>query len=741
MPRFLLLMTVLLTLLAQSAGGQQSSFDFLKMTPEDIAELKAARHRFYEAEKAEYYRQIQAQSANRDSKLDGNQADYDVRYYGITVKLDFTGGTIQGNVQYKIRSKIAALNYVDLNLTSQLTVDSVRFGSTAGTFTRPTNMLRVNTPTPYAQNVEFDMVVYYHGAPATIGTQGMFFGPVNNYTMCYTNCEPFGSRLWWPCKDYSSDKPDSVDVYVDYPSTYKVVTCGVQISDVSSGTGRKLIHFKHNYPIATYLIAITCANFTFGQQTWTYGSINMPVVTYTLPNAGAAKASFDTWMRPVLTHLSNKFGTYPFATEKAGNAHYGWGGAMEHQTCSFYNPTFYDDWVIAHETSHQWWGDMITCKTMNHIWLNEGFASYSEPVFFESYYGSQQTYFDYMQSQKYLGPGTVFVENLETDDIFDNNLSYDKGSWIVHMLRGVLGDTTFFRVVHDYYDSPYKYGSLTTEEFSDFISSRVGYDMYWFFHEWVYGEGHPDYEISYRCERDTSVSGGFTLYYIMTQTQTGGTYFKMPVKTRFVTAGGTIDTTIWNEGSAFLTLHFADSVTNVIVDPQEWILRTVTTTPFGMRVVTPVPTPGEVNAPYYWKIVTVGGVAPYYWTFLGGDLPYGLEFNGDTVGTVTGTPTYAATFYYNARVTDSDTPPKSQIVNFTHVINKATLPPVCGDANGDGRVDISDVVYLIAFIFTGGPEPTPTIRGDADCSYDIDISDAVFLINYIFSGGPAPHCP
>ena len=457
--------------------------------------------------------------------------------------------------------------------------------------------------------------------------------------MCYTNCEPFGSRYWWPCKDYPLDKPDSVDIYIDYPSTYKVASNGVIVSDVVSGSGRKLVHYKHNYPIATYLVAFTCANFVFGQQTWTYGSISMPVVTYTLPNAGAAKNSFDTWMLPVLTHLSNKFGTYPFATEKAGNAHFGWGGAMEHQTCTFYIPTFYDDWVIAHETGHQWWGDMITCKTFNHVWLNEGFASYAEAVFFESYYNSQTVYFNYMQTQKYLGPGTVYVENLQTDDIFDNNLSYDKGSWILHMLRGVLGDTTFFRVIHDYYDSPYKYGSLTTEDFSNFVSSRVGSDMYWFFHEWVYGDGHPDYEITWRCERDTSVTGGFNLYYLIAQTQTGGTFFKMPIKTQFVTTGGTLDTTIWNEGSSqFLTMHFADSVTNIVVDPQEWILRTVTTVPFGMRVVTTVPPDGEVGSPYYWKLETIGGVAPYHWTFLGGDLPYGLEFNGDTVGTVTGTP-------------------------------------------------------------------------------------------------------
>ncbi len=537
MPRTIVMLLIILASCVSVAQGRQKSYDYRNLSPEDIEELKAAHHEFYTAETIDRERAIKAQLSQREALVDGNQADYDVRYYGITVKLDFTTSTIQAKVQYKIRSSIAALNRVDLNLVDQLEVDSVRFGSTAASFTRSADILKISTPTSYAQNVEFDMAVYYQGSPGFDGQQGMYFGSVSGYQMCYTNCEPFGSRYWWPCKDYPLDKPDSVDIYIDYPSAYKVASNGVIVSDGSSGSGRKLVHYKHNYPIATYLVAFTCANFVYGQQTWNYNSISMPVVTYTLPNAGAAKNSFDTWMLPVLTHLSNKFGTYPFATEKAGNAHFGWGGAMEHQTCTFYSPTFYDDWVIAHETSHQWWGDMITCKTMNHIWLNEGFASYAEALFFESYYGSQTAYFNYMQTQKFLGPGTVYVENLQTDNIFDNNLSYDKGSWIVHMLRGVLGDTTFFRVIHDYYNSQYKYNSLTTEDFSNFVSSRVGSDMYWFFHEWVYGDGHPDYEITWRCDRDTSGTGGFNLYYFVAQTQTGGTFFKMPVKTQFVKTG------------------------------------------------------------------------------------------------------------------------------------------------------------------------------------------------------------
>ena len=733
MPRLWLLLLVGLALGA-SVFGAPKQYDYNNLGQQDIAEIKAARHAFYAAEAAGMQEAIRERLERGDMLLEGNQADYDVRYYGLNIKLNFIDATVEGQVDYKIRSSIAALSAVDLNLHDQLVVDSIKFGDTPAAFTRANNLLSITTPTAYATNVEFDFSVYYHGVPYYDGQRGMTFSYVSGYPMCFTFCSPFAARHWWPCKDHMIDKPDSMDIFVDYPAAYKVASNGVIVSDAPSGVDRKLVHYKHMYPIATYLVAIACADFVFDQQTWNYGPYSTPVVTYTLPNATDSKAAFDTWMLPVLTHLSDKFGTYPFATEKAGSANFGWGGAMENQTCSFYLPTFYDSWVIAHETSHQWWGDMLSAKTFNHVWLKEGFASYSESIFFESYYDSLAAYLGHMQTQKYLGPGTVYVENLDPDSIFDGNLTYDKGSWVVHMLRGVLGDTTFFRVIGDYYNSQYRFNSLTTEDFAALVSTSVGTDMTWYFNEWIYGDGHPDYQITWHCQRDTS--GGFDLYYFVKQTQTG-TQFRMPIRTQFVTTATTKDTIIWNEGrEQFYSLHFADSVTNVVVDPQEWILRTVETVLFGMRMVTTVPPQGETGKPYNWKLQVAGGVAPYTWTQFGGDLPYGLSLSSD--GTLSGTPTYASTFYYTLQVADASIPPNTETRDFAHVIKKAVL---IGDANGSGHVDISDAVFLIAYIFAGGPAPNPLVLGDADCSGFIDISDPVFIVAYIFGGGPAPQCP
>ena len=735
MPRFLMLLLALM-LSSGELFAQAKTYDYKNLTADDIQELKEARHAFYTAKSQGKTEEIRQSLLQEKMFMDGNQANYDVKYYGINIKLNFTGTNIVSRIDYKIKSNVANLNAVDLNLTNQLTVDSIRFGATPAAFSHTANLLSITTPSPIGMNVEFSMSVYYHGTPLFDGQQGMGFGTVSGQSMCWTNCEPFGSRYWWPCKDYPLDKPDSIDLYIDYPNTYKTMSNGAIISDVANGAGRKLIHFKHNYPIATYLVAITCSNFTSSIQTWNYGPYSMPVYSYTLNNA--AKNSFETWMLPVLTELSNKWGTYPFATEKAGNAHYGWGGAMEHQTTSFYNPTFYNDWVIAHETGHQWFGDMITCNTFNHIWLNEGFASYSEALFFEAEYGFA-TYKSYMQTQRFLGSGTVYVENLLTDDIFDNNLSYDKGSWVVHMLRGVVGDSVFFNgVMKDYYNSPYKYGSATTENFSAIASNAAGTDLSWFFNEWIYGDGSPAYEISYECTPD-EVSG-YRLVYLIQQVQ-GGTHFKMPIRTRFVTTAGVKDTVIWNEGVAQVyDLHFADSVTSVIFDSDQWILRTVLTKPLQLTIVTTVLPDGYNTVPYNVGLEAIAGVPPYHWTFLGGDLPFGLDFEGDTVGVISGVPSFPATYYFTIQVQDSDSPPAVQEHSYALEIGAAPVG-VDGDADGNGIITISDAVYLINYIFAGGPAPSPLSKGDADCNGIITISDAVYLINYIFAGGPAPNCP
>lgn len=145
---------------------------------------------------------------------------------------------------------------------------------------------------------------------------------------------------------------------------------------------------------------------------------------------------------------------------------------------------------------------------------------------------------------------------------------------------------------------------------------------------------------------------------------------------------------------------------------------------------------GFNGQPYFVQLQAIGGVPPYNWTMLGGDLPFGCDFNGGTTGTITGTPSFNATYYFTFMCMDSDMLIKADTISVS--ITVLDPPYTCGDADGNNLVTISDAVYLISYIFSGGPAPDPIESADADCNSLVTISDAVYLISYIFSGGPAP---
>jgi hypothetical protein len=153
---------------------------------------------------------------------------------------------------------------------------------------------------------------------------------------------------------------------------------------------------------------------------------------------------------------------------------------------------------------------------------------------------------------------------------------------------------------------------------------------------------------------------------------------------------------------------------------------------------------GYFGVSYFYQFSAVGGLPPYQWLLIGGDPPLGCNFNGGAVGTITGVPDYNTTYFFTVVCKDSDSPQKQDTISVSlRVVDQPGQSASCGDANASGLVTISDAVYLINYIFSGGPAPDPIGVGDSDCNSLITISDVVYLINYIFSGGAVPcaACP
>lgn len=160
-----------------------------------------------------------------------------------------------------------------------------------------------------------------------------------------------------------------------------------------------------------------------------------------------------------------------------------------------------------------------------------------------------------------------------------------------------------------------------------------------------------------------------------------------------------------------------------------------------LHIISYVLPEGKLGIPYFYNFQAIGGVKPYHWLKLGGDVPYGCVFTGDTVGAIGGTPNWKAIYYFTIEVEDAASPAAKDTISLS--ISVVDPPPLCGDADGSRVVDLSDAIYLIKFIFANGPAPDPLTVGDADCSRQVDLSDVVYLISHVFGGGPPPcaGCP
>ena len=505
------------------------------------------------------------------------RSEYDVRYYGIDLDIDISGGQIIGKTTIRAASKEKSLAEIALDLMSILTVDSIAGAVTE--YQHAEDLLTVEFASPVDSGGIFEFVVYYHGNPAAAGLQGFSFSEHEGAPIVSTLSEPYYARGWFPCKDVPSDKADSADIILTVPDSLVAVSNGVLVSVFSRHNGTKTFHWKEGYPITSYLISLAVTNYRTIEQTYTgIDGTTMPVTHWYYPEyESATEILYKT--TEMMSYYASLWGEYPFIREKYGNAQFSWGGAMEHQTCTSlgantYKKTF-NELTICHELAHQWWGDMITCADWHNIWLNEGFARYSEALWREHTDG-EKGYHDYMNiinRPELWQDGPVYIQNTSSVNSIFNLLVYDKGAWILHMLRHVVGDSTFWNIFRAYRDAHYM-GTATTEDFQKICESVSGKSLDWFFRQWVYNTGMPDYKVSWR-RRKTGVSN-WQLTLVLDQMQSKTNRFKMPVDILVQLENS--DTLIVVQDSLLsqeFVFNFNEMPKDITVDPDNWILKTI----------------------------------------------------------------------------------------------------------------------------------------------------------------------
>jgi aminopeptidase N len=537
-------------------------------------------------------RAMQRQQAVRTT-MTANQAAYDVRRYALDLTASPATRILAGKVEARAVVTAGPLTAMDLDLDSAMVVDEVYAGGVTTTFTRSGDLLTVSLDRAYSSGESMTVGVSYHGTPA-LGALGRTFAFDTHagQPLIWTLSAPFGARSWWPCKDYPEDKAESVDLRVTVPAGM-----------VTAGNGRRVSTFELDsvavtvwqvrYPIATYLVSLASYAYTTWSD-WYRPSArdSMEIQFYLFPENVAPTAALNAKVKDMITAYAARFGPYPFLNEKYGEVQFGWGGGMENQTITSLG--VFNESIAAHELGHQWWGDMVTCRDFHHVWLNEGFATYCQALWAEAAAGPAACH-ETMRGLRYFGPGTVYVsDDNDAERVYDEHLSYNKGAWVLHMLRHVLGDSTFFAALRAY-GRQYGYGTAVTEDFRDVCAAVSGRNLDRFFQQWIHGERYPQYRVA--STSTPAPGGGYDVTTVIEQTQSGQVFW-MPVDVSITTEDGT-HTFVAMDSLArqAFTFHVAQPPRLVQVDKDEWILRTVGSEPATALALLPArPNPTRSGA-------------------------------------------------------------------------------------------------------------------------------------------------
>jgi len=499
--------------------------------------------------------------------------DSDVQHCFLDIALDFTARRISGSNTLTVRSLASGVSTFSLDLGDHFAIDSVEVNGLPASFSRPGDALSITLDRTYNTGEIFDVTVAYHGSPGQSGFTNSFWYPRSGTaTLAASLSQPWYAKEWWPCRDDLRDK-FTLDFWITVPSGKTAISNGVLQGTDSLPGNRIRYRWHESHPIATYLVSVAASQYTRWAETYVHPSGSMPVDIYgyswtstdVQTHLGILMDALEIYSRPEV------FGEYPFVDEKYGIAEFSWGGGMEHQTISSQG-TITNIRRNVHELAHQWWGDLVTCGTWHDVWLNEGFASYAEALYEEMRPGGGPA--AYLSQMYYRWPdesGSVYVYDDSTQDaVFDTGTVYNKGAWVMHMLRHVVGDADFFNTLAAY-RAAYAHGFAVTDDFKAVAESVCSADLDWFFDEWVYGRGSPSYRYGWEYKHD---GNQHTLRLHMRQYQTAYNLFRMPIDITVVTDLGPQTHVVWQALDWNWYVLPADGpVVDVLFDNDSWILR------------------------------------------------------------------------------------------------------------------------------------------------------------------------
>jgi aminopeptidase N len=522
-----------------------------------------------------------ATTALKGTIADTAEAHYDVKYVKLDIALTNANSSVSGFATTRAVTILPTNTYV-FELTNELAVDSVKINGTRRPTTSTGDVRRVTLAATLPANTAFEATVYYSGViPSGTGFFGRGINTVlstaMNRTVTYTLSQPYSAKDWWPCKQDLQDKIDSTDIWLTVDSSLKAGSNGL-LERITTTGAKKRYEWKNRYAIDYYLLSAAVAPYLEYSYYLHFNNStdSMLVQNYIYGNSLAQRKPILDSTGLMINYFSDIFGRYPFWKEKYGHCTVPLSGGMEHQTMSTMG--LYGADIVAHELGHQWFGDHVTCATWKDIWLNEGFASYTEYLYSEHFGTAAATrqkmtnvHRDAMypfRSPVTDPTGTLYVN--DTTDIamiFSSQLSYNKGSAVAHMLRFEANNDSLFFGTLRHYLQQYGGKTATTEQFKTLVAQSYGRNMDTFFTQWVYNSGWPIFVTSWN-------QAGSNVFINLNQWGTGNNpVFSTPLEIKLTGPQGDTTFRVYTHTTTSLfTLNWNKTVSNIEIDPDNWIL-------------------------------------------------------------------------------------------------------------------------------------------------------------------------
>jgi aminopeptidase N len=510
---------------------------------------------------------------------------YDVHFYSLNLNMTNTSSYLSGIAEIHAKAN-TNLDSALFELYPSMIISEVRVNGLVVNFSRLGTA--VKAPVNSSANQNFVIEISYSGNPPTaqtnpLGGSGMTAGtsPSWGNKVVWSLSEPFSAYEWFPCKQSLRDKADSSFVSVTVPDTCKAGSNGVLINTVPLGNGFTRYEWKNKHAIDYYLISVAVAKYIeYSFYASPVGAPNPILIQNFIYDNPQTFIYFEDEINETGDFIElfyDLYGPYPFEDQKYGHCMAPIGGGMEHQTMTTQGS--FSKGLTAHELAHQWWGNSVTCASWSDIFINEGFASYSEYVMLENLYPAEKVQHmldvhDNVLSQ--TGGSVWFSDTLNENRIFNGRLSYDKGSGIIHSIRYLMNnDSLFFAGLREF-QNDFKDSVARGIDLRNKMQEISGINYTPFFEQWYFGEGYPTYSIRWK-------QSGQDLLLELNHTASKPSVtptFTNPIDLRFIRQGMSdtlIRFDVASNSQQFYISNFGTLSSTITVDPQNWIINNLGT--------------------------------------------------------------------------------------------------------------------------------------------------------------------